>query len=212
MALARSKKMRKKAALFGLGFFAALILFSFACDFDPMGPSSSSGSGSVSAAVDNLMLLDFSEAVGDGTNFFSANGLPSNPNPCITPSNSLSSVPASSGCPSTYLSGSTYSNSVSQTLKNCSYGGYTYSGQLTFTANNLLVCTSGSSPLQAWASGSFTLSSSSLTITSSGFSVSCPGTSGNLGVTLSSATFLNSLLSGAMNGPACVTTISNVKI
>ncbi len=204
--------MRKSALSWAL---AAALVFAGACHKNT---STSSSSGSLVGALNDLALVALN-SVGGKTGF-----------PTIGPSCSGISMSGSfavgttESCPSSaYQWVATFTpNSLSATVINCQYGGYTFNGVLNFEVAssplvecNLINPPNGNNDISL--TGSYIIASSSLTITGSGLNAVCNsnlGPDGPIDLTASGVlyeTAPSNTLVGILNGQGCQTKISNLK-
>ncbi len=204
--------MRKKAI--GLACLGLVLWFS-ACHKS----SSSSASGSLAGALNDLALLALNGVQG---NSFPTIGPGCSPLPTPTGNFVTGNPPPQSVCPSSsYTPTQTYTSStISLNFQNCSYGGYFFSGKLAFAVGSpvLSECTLQANSADVYLTGSYTLTSSSFTISGNGLNASCNsngGSEGPISLTASGVSYETvpspSTLVGTLNGQGCQTKISNLK-
>ena len=201
--------MRKVIAS-GVCLLTFVIVFFVACHKNT---SSSSGSGSIGGAMEDLALLSLGAVKGNAS--FPSIGV-SCTSSNVTASPTLGSN-SSGTCPSGYVTPVTYTNTplISETFNHCVYGGYTYNGTLSFepSSSGILYCQpNGSTTTGIYVKGTFNMVvPSSFTITGNGLNTSCTAQYPmNATVSVTYTQEESSPFVGVISGPACGTTLPNL--
>ena len=194
----------------GVGILTAAIVVFAACHKNS---SSSSGSGSIGGAMEDLALLSLG-AVNGNASFPSIGVSCASSN--VTASPTLGSN-SSGVCPTGYVTPVTYSNTplISETFNHCVYGGYTYNGTLSFdpSSSGIIYCQpNGSTTTGIYVKGTFALTvPSSFTITGNGLNDSCNAQYPmNATVSVTYTQEDSSPFIGVISGPACGTTLPSL--
>ena len=200
--------MRRKMIVLGVGILTAAIVVFAACHKNS---SSSSGSGSIGGAMEDLALLSLGAVNGNAS--FPSIGVSCTSGHGTT---SGSFITNNSGtCSTGYTNPTTYSNDMSETFTGCGYGGYTFNGTLSFNpqGSGILVCQPNVPPAtDIKATGNFDLVvSTTFTITGNGLNSACNAQfpmNAAVGITYIAAN--PTPLVGVISGPACGTTLPSL--